>query len=214
MRLNRMATTEGQMSKRIVMCAVLFICIIASQNAWAGSGVGLRSLGVDMGFVDPDKVSGTVGFGAFANMGNITPDIRLVPHIGYWSKSEEFFGTKTRVNDISFSTRGQYMFPVSSPKFRPYAGLGVGMHVVGVKVSDPGPPATDVSDSRTKLGMDLGGGFVTMLSQKNDLYVDFWYTAVSDVAQLSMKVGISFDVGGGSSDNPTRHRAPARRTKR
>jgi len=51
------------------------------------------------------------------------------------------------------------------------------MHVVGVKVSDPGPPAMDVSDSRTKLGMDLGGGFVTMLSQKNDLYVDFWYTA-------------------------------------
>ncbi len=202
------------MSKRIALWTVLFICMIASQNAWAGSGVGLRSLGVDLGYVDPDNVPGTVGFGAFANMGNITPDIRLVPHIGYWSKSEDVFGTKTRVNDISFSTRGQYMFPVSSMKFRPYAGLGVGMHIVGVKVSDPGPPPMDISNSRTKLGMDLGGGFSTMLSQKNDLYVDFWYTAVSDVSQLSMKVGISFDVGGNSSSEPTSHRSHAHRARR
>lgn len=201
------------MSKRTVLWAVLVICMVASQNAWAGSGVGMRSLGVDMGYVDPDNVPGTLGFGAFANMGNITSDIRLVPHIGYWSKSEDFAGDKTTVNDISFSARGQYMFPVSSPKFRPYAGLGVGMHIVGVKVSSVNPPM-DISDSKTKLGMDLGGGFVTPLSQKNDLYVDFWYTAVSDVAQLSMKVGISFDIGGSSNESSPRHRAPARRTKR
>jgi hypothetical protein len=55
-------------------------------------------------------------------------------------------------------------------------------------------PAMTASDSSMKLGMDVGGGFITPLNQKTDLCVDLWYTAVSDVGHLSMKVGVSFDL--------------------
>jgi len=199
-----MANMEGLMQKRIAVWAVLLFCTVVSQNAWAKTDLGLRSAGVDVGYVDPENISGTMGFGAFANMGNLSPDIRLAPHIGYWSKSEEAFGSKATISDISFSTRGLYMFHNTSPKFRPYAGAGLGLHIVNAKVETAAQdlgggviiPAMSASDNTTKLGLDLGGGFTTPLSDKTDFSLDLWYTAMSDVGHLSLKAGVSFDLGG------------------
>ena len=199
-----MANMEGLMQKRIVVWAVLLFCTVVSQNAWAKTDLGLRSAGVDVGYVDPENISGTMGFGAFANMGNISPDIRLAPHLGYWSKSQEAFGAKASISDISFSTRGLYMFHMNSGKLRPYAGAGLGMHFVNAKVETPAQdlgggnviPAMSASDNTTKLGLDLGGGFTTPLSEKTDFCLDLWYTAMSDVGHLSLKAGVSFDLGG------------------
>jgi opacity protein-like surface antigen len=190
-----MASMEGLMQKRLVTWAVVLFCTVASQNAWATSSLGMRSAGFDVGYVDPENVSGTLGFGAFANMGNISPDIRLQPHLGYWSKSEEAFGSKATISDISFSTRGLYMFHTTSPKFQPYAGAGLGMHFVHAKVSTTAP-AMEASDNSTKLGLDMGGGFTTPLGQKTDFTLDLWYTALSDVGHMSLKAGVSFDLGG------------------
>ncbi len=192
------------MQKRLVTWAVVLFCTVASQNAWAASNLGMRSAGFDVGYVDPENVPGTMGFGAFANMGNLSPDIRLQPHLGYWSKSEEAFGSKATISDIAFSTRGLYMFHMTSPKFQPYAGAGLGIHFVHAKVSTAAQdlgggliiPAMEASDTSTKLGLDMGGGFTTPLSQKTDFTLDLWYTAVSDVGHLSLKAGISFDLGG------------------
>jgi outer membrane protein W len=187
--------------------------MIASHNAWAApssrskpqhrtthvaqsssnEGLGFRSLGANIGFVDADNVPGTMGMGVFANLGNITSDIRLVPVANYWSKSEEFAGDKVSVRDISFGARGQYMFRVNSPKFQPYMGAGLGMHFVRAEVSSVSQPMS-VSASDTKLGVDMGGGFSTPLGHKTDLNFDLWYTAASDVAHISMKAGISFDL--------------------
>ena len=192
------------MQKRLVVWTVLMFCSVASQNAWAGSNLGLRSAGIDVGYVDPENISGTMGFGAFANMGNISPDIRLAPHVGYWSKSEEAFGAKASISDISFATRGLYMFHMSSGKLQPYAGAGLGIHMVHAKVETPAQdlgggnviPAMEASDTSTKLGLDMGGGFTTPLSEKTDFTLDLWYTAMSDVGHLSLKAGVSFALGG------------------
>jgi len=192
------------MRKRMVVWTVLLFCSAIAQNAWARTDLGWRSVGVDAGYVDPDNVPGTVGFGAFANLGNLSPDVRLEPHLGYWSKSQDMDGDKASISDIALSARALYMFHGTSPKFRPYAGGGLGLHMVHAKVDiaaqDLGGgviiPAMSASDTQTKLGLDLVGGFQTPLSQKNDFKFDLGYTAVSDVAQFSMKAGISFNLGG------------------
>jgi opacity protein-like surface antigen len=192
------------MRKRIVVLALLLFCSVVSQNARASSDLGLKAIGGDVGFVDPDNVDGTLGFGAFANLGNLAPDWRLAPHLGYWSKSEEFDGDKVSIRDISLTARGLYMFHTSSRKLQPYAGAGLGLHMVRGKVEmaeqDMGGgfiiPAQEFSDTQTKVGLDLGGGFTTPLSEKTDFCLDLWYTAVSDVGHISMKAGVSFDLGG------------------
>ena len=198
------------MQKRLVVWTILLFCTIVSQDAWAKTDLGLKAIGGDVGFVDPENIDGTLGFGAFANMGTLSPDIRLAPHIGYWSKSNSFGGAKTSISDISLAARGLYMFHVSSMKFRPYAGAGLGLHMVHAKVQTTAP-AMEISDTRTKLGLDMGGGFITPLSQKTDFSLDLWYTAVSDVGHLSMKAGVSFDLPGGGS---SRSEAPARHARK
>jgi opacity protein-like surface antigen len=199
-----MAFPGGAMQKRFVSWAVILFCSAISQNAWARTDLGARSIGADVGYVDPENINGTLGFGAFMNLGNLSPDIRLAPHLGYWSKSSSFGGDKATISDISLSARGLYMFHSTSPKFRPYAGAGLGFHMVHAKVDiaaqDLGGgviiPAMEASDTSTKLGLDLGGGFTTPLSEKTDFCLDLWYTAVSDVGHLSLKAGVSFDLGG------------------
>ena len=208
------------MRKRILIGMVLVFCIGASQNAWAKTDLGWRSIGGDVGFVDPDNVDGTVGFGVFANLGNLSPDVRLQPHVSYWSKSQsDGFGDKATIGDIAFSARALYMFHGTSAKFHPYAGGGLGLHMVHAKVETAAQdlgggviiPAMEASDSQTKLGLDMVGGFTTPLSQKTDFCFDLGYTAVSDVAQFSMKAGISFDLGGSPRAESVKP-APVRKT--
>src|SRR3954466_1232134 len=121
------------MRKRMAVWTILFFCSVAAQNAWARTDLGWRSAGVDAGFVDPENVPGTLGFGAFADLGNLSPDVRLEPHLGYWSKSEDFGGDKVSISDIALSARALYMFHGTSPRFHPYAGGGLGLHFVHAK---------------------------------------------------------------------------------
>lgn len=190
------------MKKALFVLALFLFCIVASQTALAKAshgGIGLNGLGVEAGLVDPEAAGSTLGFGAFADLGTLTPNIRLSSHLGYWSKSENEFGAVASIRDISIGARAKYMFRVVSPKLQPYVGAGLGLHFFNTKVEVPDMdlgggfiiPGFTAEDSATKLGLDLGGGAVRPLSPKTDLFVDLWYT-VSDIEQLSMKAGLSF----------------------
>lgn len=190
------------MKKLVLISTLVVLCSLPSQNAIAASDLGWRSLGANVGFVDPDNVDGTLGFGAFADLGTFATSWHLMPQLGYWSKSQGAFGYDASVSDFSVGSRANYMFHVSSRKFQPYAGVGLGLHFVTAKVTIPDQdfggtiiPGSTASDTSSKLGFDMGGGFVTPLSAKTDLTGDLWYTAVEDVSHFSMKVGIAMKLG-------------------
>src|SRR5262245_34506269 len=105
----RVAHVGGIMKKAIVVIGLALFCMAGSQNAWATSDVGFKRLGVDVGIVDPEAAGSTVGFGAFADLGRIAPDVRLSTHVGYWKKSENQFGAEASVRDINFAARASYM---------------------------------------------------------------------------------------------------------
>jgi opacity protein-like surface antigen len=215
--IRRVAHLGGVMKKALFVLATFLFCIASSQNALANpvkatkatkaakaaradnSGLGLNRLGLEAGLVDPEAVGGTIGFGVFADHGNLARDIRLSSHLGYWSKSENDFGAEASLRDISIGARARYMFHVASPKIQPYAGAGLGLHFFHTKVVVPDMdigggfivPGFTAEDSATKLGLDLGGGVLTPVSPMTDLFADLWYT-VADINMLSMKVGVSF----------------------
>jgi opacity protein-like surface antigen len=190
------------MSKSLRISVVMVVCMAVSQIAFAGTNLGWRSVGANVGFVDPEHVDGTVGFGAFADLGTLAPSFHLAPQVAYWSKSEGAFGTEASVSDLSLGARGLYMFHAGSPKFQPYAGGGLGLHFVTAKLTIPDQiiggflvPGMSTSDTSTKLGLDMGGGFVTPLSAKTDLQGDLWYTFAEDVGHLALKVGFAMKLG-------------------
>ena len=190
------------MKKAIVFALSFVICMAVSQNAWATSNIGLTRVGVDAGIVDVDGGGSTLGLGLSADMGTIAKDVRFSLHAGYWNDSENSFGAEAGIRDISFGARARYMFHMDSPKFQPYAGVGLGFHFFRASVSIPDMdlgggviiPGEEFSDTTTKLGMDLNGGFLVPMSAKTDFTTDVTYT-LSDIDQFSLKAGVSFKVG-------------------
>jgi outer membrane protein with beta-barrel domain len=190
------------MKKTFVFALAVAACMAVSQNAWAKSSIGLGGIGVDAGIVDVDGGGSTLGLGVTADMGTFSKDVRFSLHGNYWNDTEESFGTEAGVRDISFSGRARYMFHTSSPKFQPYAGGGLGIHFYRASVTIPAVdlgggviiPGEEFSDTSTKLGMDLSGGFFVPMSAKTDFTTDITYT-VSDVDQFALKAGVMFKVG-------------------
>jgi len=129
------------------------------------------------------------------DLGTVAPRVRLSSYLDFWSESQSAFGTKASMRDIALSFRGTYQFPVNNPKLQPFAGAGLGLHLVHAKVdvTDPFSGQTmTAEDSSTKLGLDIGGGVTSPLSPRTDLQGELWYGIVSDVSQLSLKVGLAF----------------------
>ena len=184
--------------KRTTLLVTLALCSIVAPAAMAQSSLGLRNLGVAVGFVSPENFDGTVSIGGFADWGTIAPRIGLESRLDFWSQSQSSFGYKTSVHDITLGARGKYFFEVADPKIRPFAGAGVALHFIGAKVEIPaqfGFPASSASDTNTKLGLDLGGGIATSISPRTDFLGEAWYGIVSDVSQFSLRAGLSYKLG-------------------
>jgi Outer membrane protein beta-barrel domain len=184
--------------KRNVFALTLALTALAATSAMAQSDLGIKNLGVAAGYVSPENLDGVFSFGVFADHGTIAPRWGLESRIDYWGWSQEAFGAKTSVSDVAIGARTKYYFEVANPKFRPYAGAGLGMHFISSKVDIPasgGFPALSASDSQTKLGVDLGGGVSMPISPRSDLLGELWYGIISDVSQFSMRVGMSYKLG-------------------
>jgi len=183
--------------KRVAPIMIIVIGTLSAACAFAQSNLSLRAVGVSAAFVNAENLDGTFGLGVFADMGQITPQIRLEPSIEYWSKSEESFGAKASLSDLAIGARGKYYFEVTSPKIHPYAGAGLGLHFLHAEssVSMPGYPTFSADASDTKLGLDIGGGMETALSPKHDFRAEAWYGIVSDASQFSLRVGVSQKLG-------------------
>jgi opacity protein-like surface antigen len=182
------------MKKALVVLGLALFCTVVSQNAWAKSDLGFKRLGVDVGMVDPEAAGSTIGFGAFADLGSLSPDFRLSSHVNYWNKSENQFGVEAGLRDISVGARARYMFHMNSGNVQPYVGGGPGLHFFNVKVEVPFNPGMTASESETKIGFDLGGGASMPLSPKADVFSEMWYT-VCDIDQFAFKAGVSFRLG-------------------
>lgn len=179
--------------KRMAVVLMLALGTLLSGQAMAQSSLGLHAIGGSIAFVNVENLDGTFGLGISADMGKIAPHVGLEPVIEYWSKSEEAFGSKASVQDVSLGARGLYYFEVANPKVQPFAGAGLGLHFISAKttVSIPGMGTFSADASDTKLGLDLGGGMETPIGPKNSLHLEGWYGVVSDVGQLALRVGVS-----------------------
>ena len=168
----------------------------------AQTQVGLRGAGLSFGVVEPENIDAAFGFGALVDLGNIARDVRLEAHADYWWKSEEAFGTETSIRDLSVGARSKYVFRLTNPRLRPFAGAGLGVHFVDAEVYVPEQdlgafviPAMIVEERDTKIGLDLGGGLAYALSGRASLMSELWYTFVSDVNQLNLRFGVLWRLG-------------------
>lgn len=181
--------------KRITLLLALALGLTAAPAAMAQSNLGLKNVGIAVGFVSPENLDATFSFGGFADWGTIAPSIGLETRLDYWSWSETNLGFETKVSDITAGARGKYYFQTANPKVRPFAGAGLALHFMNLEVTDTTTPSTSVSDGQTKLGLDLGGGISTPMNARTDFLAEAWYGVVSDFSQFSLRAGLSYKLG-------------------
>jgi opacity protein-like surface antigen len=184
--------------KRTVLLLALAVGVMSSQVALGQSKIEFGGIGASFGYVSPEDLGGTFGLGVFADLGQITPQIKLEPCVDYWSSTEEAYGVKASIRDISVGARGKYFFEVKNTQMRPFAGLGLGMHFLNAEtsVTIPGFPTISSDASETKLGIEFGGGMETALSPQVDLHANLWYGIVSSASTFSLRLGLSHKFGG------------------
>jgi hypothetical protein len=111
-------------------------------------------------------------------------------------------GIETSARDIVLGAKGKWIFPTTNPRIRPFAGGGLGIHFLHAEVNIPDQwiggfliPGMSLEDDSVKLGLDFGGGMNVTLNEKTDFVGEIWYGVVSDINQLSLKVGVLYKLG-------------------
>lgn len=183
--------------RRIALLLALAATMLAAPVAHAQAHLGLRGIGGAIGYVSPENLDGALTLGAFADCGTITPRIGLETRLDYWSETQGAYWSEATIRDITLGARGKYYFEVANPRVRPFAGAGLGIHMLHAQVTvrEPGFPDLTAEDSSTKLGVDLGGGVAMTAGPRADLLGEMWYGIVSDVSQFSLRVGLSYKLG-------------------
>jgi hypothetical protein len=183
---------------------VVFVCLCSFgwSTAAAQSDLGFKGVGAELGFVNPEDIDATLGLGVFADFGEVVPNLMLEGYLDYWSKSEEEFGFEASVRDISVGAKVKYIFEIANSSIRPFAGGGLGIHFIRGEVVIPDQnlggfivPGMSVDDTSTKLGLDFGGGMSIPINYKTEFLTELWFGIVSDVNQMSFKVGAVYKFG-------------------
>jgi len=185
-----------------VLAAVL--CAFAVSAASAQANLGLRSVGFGIGVVDPEDIDMTLGFGFYGNLGTVHPKVNLEAFLGYWQQTEDItMGGEAVFRDFAIVMRTKYMFNVANSTIQPFAGGGLGLHILNAGIDIPAMdigglvvPGYSEDDTEMKLGLDLGGGMLFDINPSMSIVTDVWYSIVADFSQLSLRAGLMYKLGG------------------
>lgn len=190
------------MTRFFCLIAAICLCLFGWSSAAAQSDLGFKGVGGELGIVNPEDIDATLGLGVFADFGEIIPSLRLEGYLDYWSNSQSEFGFEMSVRDIALGAKTKYVFKMSNSIVQPFVGGGLGIHFIHGEVTMPDQnvggfiiPGLTVDDSSTKLGLDLGGGMSIPINHKMDFLTELWFGIVSDVNQMSFKLGMVYRLG-------------------
>jgi opacity protein-like surface antigen len=177
--------------------AALVACSLFAAPAAAEMDLGFKGIGPTITYVTPEDIDGTIGFGALADLGRITPLLGLEATLDFWSKSEDAGSLEVKFRDISLGARAMYHFPVEGSKFDPSIGAGIALHLFRSEVPEQviGGLTFGGDDSETRIGFDLAGQVGYALTSNVDLRMLTGYRIVEDVGQFAIGAGVIFGLG-------------------
>lgn len=153
------------------------LVLVCAFGAYAS--VDFTHGGIRAGYVMPNDIDNTVGFGAELGFGLPVPNLSFAVEGGYWSKSysEELAGTtwEAKFSDLNFGLSGKYEYPAMPNQFHPYVGAGIGYHMLSVETSILG---ISVSADDNKFGAHFFGGFRVPFNPVVSAFVEARYTVV------------------------------------
>ncbi|MDH3197796.1 MAG: outer membrane beta-barrel protein [Candidatus Krumholzibacteria bacterium] len=188
------------MKKWLTTVLTMMICATLATAALAEADLGFKGIGGGIGIADPEDLGAAFNLSVMANFGTFAPHVAFDAVFDFWSKSENFLTYEYSVKDFAFAGRVTYRFDITSnPKIKPFAGGGLGIHFVKTSAPSFSIPGIGVagggSDTKVKIGLDLGGGSNFTVGERLDIVAELWFRIVSDVNQIMLKGGIIYWLG-------------------
>jgi opacity protein-like surface antigen len=187
---------EDEMKRLLILLPITFLLLAFSSTALAQMMLGPKGVGAFAGYVKPEDVDGTIGFGAFVDMGTVMPMLGVELEGLYWSKSWTGTGFESSLKDIAISAHGKYRFPMPTSPVKPYLGGGPGLHFLKAEMEFSLMGETySGSSSDTKFGFDLLGGGEYEASPQIDVFAELRFSLVSHFNQFSIFGGAKYKFG-------------------
>lgn len=160
---------------RSITIAVLALAALGLVTSDGAAEMGLQAIEGRVGFVSPENdIGSTFLLGAAADLGTLTPEIRLEGGIEFWRKSYDLAwgysaDQEVSLTNIAFQLGGRYDIQ-SGGNFLPFAFAGLGLHMFrgSYSCSDCVPVYNgftisgyedyDESESEMEVGFYLGAG--------------------------------------------------------
>lgn len=177
--------------------------------------LSFRGIGVDAGYIWPDKVDRTVQYGMRLDLGYLGPGVRIIPSLAYWRSElarQELEDLAARINqqpesnvraedlgpiqwsDLSLSLDAHFVWntPVGLLTF---LGAGLGFHALngqGVAIDDT--IVEDLLDAITTGASGIAGLELEVIDRLR-IYAEGRYTAMNSMQYLSARGGLQFMFG-------------------
>lgn len=169
---------------------VLILAMALAIPAFAQTDVGFKGIGGRLGYVDPDGPDGTILFGVVADLGEWVQQLHWDASITYWSSGEDLgAGWDASWSDLAIRSTVAYHF-VEGP-WEPYAGGGLGIHMLSAQVDSPYGSA---DDSESEFSFLIRGGvsheFNAKWKGQGELTFDF-----GDAEQMCLQVNVIYMLG-------------------
>lgn len=181
----------------------LAICVLTliQTTGFAQTNIGLKSVGGHIGIVSPEHYDTSVELGGVVGLGTLMPNLQLEGNLDFWRKSQSSGDITAAFTDISFGGTVNYFVDINNPNLRPFGSAGLAFHILHSSVDAPTQTFNGItvgggssSDSKTRLGLNIGGGVAYRVSPTLDLIGKLKYHLVSDINQLTITVGASVPI--------------------
>lgn len=172
-----------------------------------------RGVGVEVGYIFPNRVDATPVFGGRFDLGYLGPGFRVVPHVSYWKSSFERaevqeleMQLETLISresgqdldvdlgtidwrDLAVGVDGQFVWAVPSAGLLTYAGIGMTAHLLngeGEAIQD-----TFIEDLLDALsaGFNAHLGLEVPTSDRVRFYGQAKYELMSDLRYFEVRLG-------------------------
>lgn len=181
--------------------AVTGLSILLVAGVAAAQGIGFRGVGGGIGYTSVSFSSGaqTESLGGLAlfghaNLGEVAKGISLHPEVMYWGVSKDFgSGVEWSISDFAINANAHYNLGTPD-KVMPYVGAGLGLNFLSstVKMNIPFFGTMDVSESVTRLGINVLGGAEYPLSSNLSAMAEARYVIASDFNHFQIRAGVTY----------------------
>jgi hypothetical protein len=171
----------------MVLAAMPAQANIGFNGVWAGAGIVSPESPWDMGF----------NVTAYADLGEIMPNMLLLPTVGYWSSSYSEFGFDLGLSNFAVGADVNYFVMQKGTEVGPYVGGGLSMNFMSIDypvVTNffTGQTGTE-SQSETKFGIKLKGGYAMKVGSMVG-FAELGYNLISDFNTLQITGGVAFPI--------------------